>query len=288
KTLLKRSGGYKTNRRVPGNDCAHCGGTGREPDGWTYQRAQASPREFNLDRTRRQAPGAVPLLAHTVSPLHFDEQGREKCVKCNDLGHIWKLEEGRVEWPEFQPNAPGKLWHVERGGCILDGGIGLGPCAHWDREKAQAAVERIVERIEAAIQGKSANTTTAAEAAVTEATIRRNRARNGIEVAFPAKPPAEVRAGLKGLGFRWSRRQGLWYARFNDSRWAQVHELLATAAGDALVPEPVEPEPDPSPDPLPDAAVATLTSPVPETEFATTTQAPTSPATPQPALFALP
>ena len=51
----------------------------------------------------------------------------------------------------IRPNPARKLWHVEKDGRILDSGIGLGPCADWDKERAQAAVERIVNRIEDAI-----------------------------------------------------------------------------------------------------------------------------------------
>ena len=208
---------------MPGDDCPHCNGTGQEPEGWTYQQALDKPREFNLDRTKRQTPGAVPLMAHVVSPLYFDEQGREKCVRCSGLGHTWRLKEVSVGWPKYRANPDRKLWHVEKDSRILDSGIGLGPCADWDQERAQAAVERIVARIEDAVHGRPS---IAATAFVTEVTIRRNPTKNGIEVVFPAKPGADVRAGLKRLRFRWSRRQGLWYARYGPDLWQQVHNLL--------------------------------------------------------------
>ena len=264
-TILRRSGGYETTTRVPGDDCTHCQGTGREPDGWTYEEALADPRRFNLDRTSRQTPGAVPLMAHVVSPLYFDEAGQEECVKCSGQGHTWKLEQVSVDWPEFRPNPPRKLWHVEKGGRILDSGIGLGPCADWDREKAQAAVERIVNRIEDAIHSRHDGTTTdpaifsdVTPSTGSEACIRRNLARNGIEVIFPAKPGADVRTGLKRLGFRWSRRQGLWYARYSPRLWEDVHELLSITD---LSCNQEENEPDESLNPPLDAAVESLTAP---------------------------
>jgi hypothetical protein len=252
-TLLKRSGGYETTNRVPGDDCTRCQGTGKEPDGWTYEEALAEPREFNLDRTKRQTPGAVPLMPHIVSPLYFGEAGREKCVRCSGLGHTWKLEQVSVDWPEFSPNPDRALWHVEKGGRILESGIGLGPCADWDREKAQAAVERIVNHIEDAIHRHHDGTAdTAIEGDITPSTgsgpcIRRNLARNGIEVVFPAKPGADVRAGMKRLRFRWSRRQGLWYARYSARLWEEVHELLNIP--DLSCNQQVS-EPDESPNPL--------------------------------------
>jgi hypothetical protein len=257
-TVLKRSGGYQTTKRVPSDDCTHCQGTGKEPDGWNYEEALASPQEFNLDRTKRQTPGAVSLMPHVVSPLYFDEAGEEKCVKCSGLGHTWKLEQVSVDWPEFGPNPPRKLWHVEQGGRILDSGIGLGPCADWDKERAQAAVERIVNRIENAVHG---NPSVAAIASVTEVTIRRNSLRNGIEVVFPAKTAADIRASLKRLRFRWSRRQGLWYARYTPRLWDQVQELLSMTDRS---PEQEDEDPDESPSPLIDAAVESLTVPLQE------------------------
>ena len=83
-------------------------------------------------------------------------------------------------------------------------------------------------------------------------------AKNGIEVVFPAKPGADVRAGLKRLRFRWSRRQGLWYARYSARLWEEVHELLNITDPS---PEQEEDEPDEIPNPLLDAAVESLTAP---------------------------
>jgi hypothetical protein len=257
-TILKRSGGYEATRRVPGDECTHCQGAGKEPDGWTYEEALTSPQEFNLDRTKRQTPGAVPLMPHVVSPLYFDESGEEKCVKCTGLGHTWKLQQVSVDWPEFRPNPPRRLWHVEKGGRIQDSGIGLGPCADWDKEQAQAAVERIVSRIENAVHG---NPSVAAIAPVTAVTIRRNSLKNGIEVVFPAKPAADIRAGLKRLRFRWSRRQGLWYARHSARLWEEVHELLNISESPAAQEENESHE---IPNPLLDAAAESLTVPVQE------------------------
>jgi hypothetical protein len=267
-SLLKRSGGYETTKRVPGDECAHCQGTGKEPDGWTYEEALANPQEFNLDRTKRQTPGAVPLMAQVVSPLCFDEAGEEKCVKCSGLGHTWKLEQVSVDWPEFSPNPARKLWHVEKGGRILDSGIGLGPCADWNRERAHAAVERIVSRIEDAIytlrEGTTTDPTVVSDISPSTSSgpcIRRNPARNGIEIVFPAKPGVDVRAGLKRLRFRWSRRQGLWYARYSVRLWEEVHELLNTSESPAAQGENESHE---IPNPLLDMAVESLAVPLQE------------------------
>ena len=227
------------------------------PNGYyLYQEALASPQEFNLDHTKRQTPGAVPLMAHVVSPLYFDQAGQEKCVRCSGLGHTWQLEQVSVDWPEFQANPPRKLWHVERDGRILDSGIGLGPCADYNAERSHAAVERIVSRIEDVIHSRHDGATTD-PTVVGDVVIRRNLARNGIEVVFPAKPGADVRADLKRLRFRWSRRQGLWYARYSVRLWQEVRELLNMTD---TPPEQEEIESDEIPNPLLDAAVESLTA----------------------------
>ena len=181
-----------------------------------------------------------------------------------------------LTWPSFQACPIHRLWHVEKDGRILDSGVGLGPCADWDRERATAAVERIVNRIEASIarnEGQPAATTTDSRPTGDGVTIRRNLERQGIEVVFPDKPGEEVRAGLKRLGFRWSRRQGLWYARFSASLWSQVHDLLAVGDEEEPAPgldrEPLEAIETPSP--ALDQAEPTLTTPSPGHRFTLST-----------------
>lgn len=62
---------------------------------------------------------------------------------------------------------------------------------------------------------------------VTGALIRHNGARQGIEVAFPARPDDAVLARLKAAGFRWSRASRCWYAKFS----AQVEAAAYDACG---------------------------------------------------------
>jgi len=142
----------------------------------------------------------------------------------DDYDHV----EVTLPWPSFQVCPPRKLWHVEKDGRVLDSGVGLGPCADCDRDKAAAAVNRIVDRIEAAIHHPEGNETPGAAATTNTdgVIIRRNLEKEGIEVVFSARPDETIRAGLKRLKFRWSRRQGLWYARYNASLWDRVHQLL--------------------------------------------------------------
>lgn len=221
-SLLRHSGGQKTTRQVRGEQCGHCGGSGKEPGGWTLEQARAAPREFNRSWTQ----GGWALLPDVVSPRLFDDQGEQKCLKCHGLGHGWTYEEVTIPWPVFHVNPTHKLWHLEKDGQVIDGGIGLGPCGDWDRQRAKRAAEELAARIERAIHTCHAREAAGVPPTADDVTIRRNPAMNGIEVVFSNKPELEVRGALKSLGFRWSPRQGLWYARYSAHLWRRVHELL--------------------------------------------------------------
>jgi hypothetical protein len=56
-------------------------------------------------------------------------------------------------------------------------------------------------------------------------TVRKNEVHNGVEIVFSAKPPEAVREGMKSQGFRWSGRQGLWYAKFTSGRYEYAKTL---------------------------------------------------------------
>jgi len=232
--VLSRSGGRQTQRQARGDDCPHCHGSGLEPDGWTLEQAQADPRGFNRTWTGQ----GVALLPDVVSPLHFDGQGRQKCTTCHGQGHTWKLEPCVEPWPTFQHCPTGRLWHVEKDGHILASGVGLGPCADYDSQRAQAAVEQIVSRIEDAVHTRPAPVGEAGAISDVAVTIRHNQTHNGIEVVFASKPAEAIRTALKALDFRWSQRQGLWYARHTPRTWEKVHALL----GEAATPEPSAPD----------------------------------------------
>lgn len=62
---------------------------------------------------------------------------------------------------------------------------------------------------------------------VQDVTIQINDDKGGIEVLFPGKPSEVIRTALKGHGFRWSRGQGLWYAKQSESRLAFAETLKA-------------------------------------------------------------
>ena len=66
-----------------------------------------------------------------------------------------------------------------------------------------------------------------------KATITINNEKNGIEVAFTAKPETDVLTALKEAGFRWHRQKKVWYAKNTDERMTFVQgigEVSSTAA----------------------------------------------------------
>lgn len=60
--------------------------------------------------------------------------------------------------------------------------------------------------------------------------VTRNEGRDGIEIRFSAKPGEDVRAEMKGQGFRWSGRQGLWYSHFSVGKLEFAESLKARVA----------------------------------------------------------
>lgn len=257
--ILSRSGGRRYTERVRDKDCEHCAGTGQEPGGWTYEAACADQKGYRRWVLALAGVVMTPVLGSAVDARDFKD-GRYKCRACHGAGHTWKEVEAVEPWPIFRANEPRRLWHVEKDGHILASGVGLGPCADWDRERATAAVEQIVSRIEAAVARCKGQTTTGVvgQDSTDGVIIRRNTERQGIEVVFPAKPAEEIRVELKRLGFRWSRRQGLWYARFRPSLWSQVHDLLGVSDAEepASGPSQEVSEPDNPPKPVLDETEA--------------------------------
>lgn len=54
---------------------------------------------------------------------------------------------------------------------------------------------------------------------------RLNPRRGGVEIRFPSAPRANVRHELRRAGFRWSARQGLWYAKSTIATRTKAREL---------------------------------------------------------------
>lgn len=61
------------------------------------------------------------------------------------------------------------------------------------------------------------------------ATITRNIGRNGIEIRFNDSTPYQLDSKLKNLGFRFSYRQKMWYAIYNEKLEDTLKTVLRTA-----------------------------------------------------------
>jgi len=68
------------------------------------------------------------------------------------------------------------------------------------------------------------------KANVGEVTLRENPELNGLEVIFPCEPEPSVIDCLKGLGFRRSFKQGLWYRRNYEGLKEKVGDALGVTA----------------------------------------------------------
>lgn len=60
--------------------------------------------------------------------------------------------------------------------------------------------------------------------------VKENEQHGGVEVQFSGKPPQIVLDSLHNAGFRWSRRQRLWYAKRAPERLAFAGSLLGPPA----------------------------------------------------------
>lgn len=57
--------------------------------------------------------------------------------------------------------------------------------------------------------------------------VRHNEEKNGIEISFPAMPSENIRNLLKGMGWRWSRFNKVWYNQMCDRSVASAEQIVA-------------------------------------------------------------
>jgi hypothetical protein len=56
--------------------------------------------------------------------------------------------------------------------------------------------------------------------------VKENPALGGIEIKFAKRPDDSIIAQVKRYGFRWSKRQHLWYAKANETRRSFAFSLV--------------------------------------------------------------
>jgi hypothetical protein len=81
---------------------------------------------------------------------------------------------------------------------------------------------RVKERIRQ-LEARAANPARAAET-IGDATV--SEGDNRVRVAFPGKPPEDVRRALKGAGFRWSSTAGAWQRFASSAAWFEARRVL--------------------------------------------------------------
>ena len=213
---LTKSGWERAvNERTDGETCKDCNGSREDASGWTYEQATADPKRFNEETS---PPGTRAVFADVVSPLHFHGDGTMKCRTCQGKGNLPGEPRRIVQevYPQHAHTTPsGYMWHLERDGKIIAKGKG------FDRA-ADGWTDEIVLTIENALTNKPEAKAETADKPL----VRRNEARNGIEIVFPKKPDDGTRAKMKEAGFRWHRVKKYWYATYSDERLQVAHEVV--------------------------------------------------------------
>jgi hypothetical protein len=59
-------------------------------------------------------------------------------------------------------------------------------------------------------------------------TVKENKKLGGLEVEFTAKPASETREALKEIGFRWSKKNAVWYHKNFKGLDAIVRKALGS------------------------------------------------------------
>ncbi len=98
------------------------------------------------------------------------------------------------------------------------------PCAPYQLSNNSANIRRIEQRIE--ILKRNATRETKSEDYQGVVTLVENAEANRVQLVFPGKPSAEVRAKLKSNGFRWSPSEGAWQRQLNNSAVYWARELV--------------------------------------------------------------
>ena len=87
-----------------------------------------------------------------------------------------------------------------------------------------ANIRRLRERIKA-IESEAARPE-AAPVEIGGVRIEENKDANRLQIFFPGKPSAEVRADLKARGFRWAPTEGAWQRQLNNSARYDAQQII--------------------------------------------------------------
>ncbi|WKN44907.1 DUF3560 domain-containing protein [Tunicatimonas pelagia] len=99
----------------------------------------------------------------------------------------------------------------------------------WQLSNNNANIRRIKQRI---AQLEKAEGEQTSERTIGEVTIVDSVEHNRLQIFFPDKPSAEVRAQLKQHGFRWSRQQGCWQRHRSSAAMYQAKKIVGQYGGE--------------------------------------------------------
>ncbi len=185
------------------------------------QQIEAERAKFPVLEWGKGAPGYKKTVrgygeygAHTSpsNEIGWIDQAFNKKVRVFKIGsYLYRVGEQSRYNPE---------WPVH----IVDPGA-YGDAFHWkDTGKGREAKQQWEQQAKAGAE-EAAQKETGQPSSVSGITVTENEARNGVEIRFPEKPPAETIIALRKQGFRYSSRQKLWYAQRTEGRKAFAYGL---------------------------------------------------------------
>lgn len=154
-------------------------------------------------------------------------------VSSDDPDAVQKLQEQLDEAKALQEamKARNAAWRKagNKAGRQPDGQWIEPPCAPYQLTNNSANIRRIEQRIEHLKRNATRETKTEEFQGVCK--LVENAEANRVQLIFPGKPSAEIRAKLKRAGFRWSPSEGAWQRQLNNSAVYWARELVKEIAG---------------------------------------------------------
>lgn len=102
------------------------------------------------------------------------------------------------------------------------------PCAPYQLSNNSANMQRVRDRIAALERAETRETAEVLHNSGVR--LVQNVEANRVQLIFPGKPSAEVRALLKGRGFRWSPMEGAWQRHLNNAGIYAAKSILEDLA----------------------------------------------------------
>lgn len=164
------------------------------------EQAAAKAERVGTGGVSSDDPEAVAKLKRQLEAL---EASQERMVKANKA--VRKSDRGALAALGFDEQHIESLFRPD-----FCGRTGF---PNWQLSNNNANIRRIKQRIEALELASKRETVEKEQAGVR---IVENAEANRLQLFFPSKPEAEIRAELKSRGFRWAPSEGAWQRQLNN------------------------------------------------------------------------